>query len=513
MKWKMQISKRVIELISLIYIYISLLIFLWGWCRPLAALVSTAVIFYAVYMLDKENRENNEIIIIDIRAFIFTAIFLLAIGYYAGYGRFTLQTYDWMKHNAIFYDLSNKSWPVYYHNGDEDSMLTYYLGQYMVPGLVGKIVHSGRVAEKVNLIWAVLGLILVDLNVLKVLRIKKTGIQAVTPVLLTFFSCPLVLAQIIQAALNNGGTSFGDFEWFLYAGELKLQYSSNYILITWAFPQAIVMWITVTLWIEHKDKIKHYVAILLPAMFYGILSFLGVIPLALVMAVYTIIKKKNLKASLKNLFSISNILMTATVGFVLLAYYYGNVTGEKPGDIGFKLVDYSGGNIKQYFIFVIVMIGIYTVCLWKNNRKNVIFISSLTELVILPLFTMGLYNDWLLRVSIPALFVFFMLILSFFNDLSEGKIEIKKNGWQAALLVVMLTFGSVYPLRQLGIIFAYDNVFYVESQLEWSTLENFANRADESLGDDIKYNYYSYDIEDNFFYKYLSRKQIDSDAN
>ena len=496
MRWQLRLSKRILELVSLIYIYISLLIFLWGWCRPLITLVSTVVIIYAVYSVDKENRKSDEFIVIDIRALIFTVFFLLVIGYYAGYGRFTLQASDWMKHNAVIYDLVNKSWPVYYHNGSENSMLTYYIGQYLLPALCGKMVHSARFAEKVNFLWCVLGLLLADLNVLKVLRIKKVKVQVLTPVLMSFFASPLALEYIVCQAAG-------------YSDAVKFQYAGNFTLIRWAFPQAIVMWITVTLWIAHRDKIEHYAAILLPSMLYGILSFLGIIPLALVMAIYTIVKEKDIKVSLKSLFSISNILMTATVGFVLLAYYYGNVTGEKPDEIGFHLIDFSFLNLKQYFISMICMVGIYAACLWKKNQKNIFFISALAELIILPLFVMGANNDLVSRASIPALFIFFMLTLSSFNDLFEEKSELKKNTWQTCLLVITLTYGLVDPLHQLGVVIAYDNILYVDSPLEWTTLEDFANREDPSVQNDLKYNYYSYDIEDNFFYKHLSRKQMD----
>ncbi len=76
------------------------------------------------------------------------------------------QAGDWAKHNAILYDLVNRRWPVLYTNVKEHSMLTYYIGQYMVAALVGKVTHSTRIAEIVLYIWNMIGLVLVLFNLL-----------------------------------------------------------------------------------------------------------------------------------------------------------------------------------------------------------------------------------------------------------------------------------------------------------------------------------------------------------
>ena len=59
-----------------------------------------------------------------------------------GFGGFAPQKSDWGKHNAILNDLVTRSWPVYYKNDNEISMLVYYLAQYLVPALAGKIFNS-----------------------------------------------------------------------------------------------------------------------------------------------------------------------------------------------------------------------------------------------------------------------------------------------------------------------------------------------------------------------------------
>lgn len=41
----------------------------------------------------------------------------------------------------------------------------------------------------------------------------------------------------------------------------------------------------------------------------------------------------------------------------------------------------------------------------------------------------------------------------------------------------------------------------------YGTLEQLADPFNEDIQDDWKYNYYTYDLENNFFYKYLARRK------
>ena len=54
-------------------------------------------------------------------------------------GVFDIENYDWDKHRAVWLHLSRDDWPVYFTTYFElPLILRYYLGYYMVPGLLGK---------------------------------------------------------------------------------------------------------------------------------------------------------------------------------------------------------------------------------------------------------------------------------------------------------------------------------------------------------------------------------------
>lgn len=73
-------------------------------------------------------------------------LFLMLISLFlvllSGNGEAGLQTYDHFKHNLIFADLVKYDWPVFYRS--EIEHLNYYLGYYLVPAWIGKIlgIHS-----------------------------------------------------------------------------------------------------------------------------------------------------------------------------------------------------------------------------------------------------------------------------------------------------------------------------------------------------------------------------------
>ena len=46
------------------------------------------------------------------------------------------------------------------------------------------------------------------------------------------------------------------------------QYKSNMTCMRWIMPQTICIWLIMTMWWDNKEKYRHYVALMLPAMLY-----------------------------------------------------------------------------------------------------------------------------------------------------------------------------------------------------------------------------------------------------
>ena len=140
--------------------------------------------------------------------------------------------------------------------------------------------------------------------------------------------------------------------------------------------------------------------------------------------------------------------------------------------------------------------------------------------MILPFFTMGLYNDLVMRCSVPALFVLCLASISYISDFVEHIKERKsKMGvYRFIAFVVVLCSGLSTPLVYLHNETTYAVALIKHKYHIWdryspsgefavyeNSLEKYANRYDPNISDDLKYNYYSYDIDENLFYKYVAR--------
>lgn len=215
---------------------------------------------------------------------------------------------------------------------------------------------------------------------------------------------------------------------------------------------------------------------------------------------------KSIDLWFRKIFSRCNLLTIFTLGTVLAFYFYGNVFSKKPDSIGFHVQKY-GAYRYDYLVFVVVMVWLYSLCIWYDNMKNELFYLSLTTLTILPLFNMGMCNDLVMRCSIPSLFVLMCLVIRFLNNYMSWSLlkDISVPIFVKMLpfvVCVLLLMGSYYPWKLIKwSTCSGDNA-------AWETMEIFANRH-LGNGADVTFNYYSYDIDSNLFYKFFARKKMD----
>lgn len=157
---KIRINGTGMLVASMGYMYISVIIFLLGWVKPIFSIPTTIILLIAIYKYIKEKSEKlKEIkpIYVSVKMLLLVLVIVCIFGWLFGWTGRSKQTADWEKHNGVLADLTKKEWPVYYENNGRKSMLTYYLGQYMVPTVVGKLFSSVKIAQYFNGIWAMIG--------------------------------------------------------------------------------------------------------------------------------------------------------------------------------------------------------------------------------------------------------------------------------------------------------------------------------------------------------------------
>ncbi len=527
---------------AILYIYIPFFIFMVGFTRPLVwIVVLTGVSFVLLRVFSAIKQQEFAINEINVKpAVIVTGvIFLLIVGYFACWGRWVKQPFDWYKHNAVLKDLVGRPWPVYYKNGDERSMLTYYVGQYMVPALIGKGLNSYRIAEIMIYVWNEIGLIMVWLYFLVYMKDTKALTQLFGLFCLIFFHTPQSLAEII-AYLFAGVDNLFKNSFTLYNDEIIIQYSGNFGILKWVFPQVIVPWLVIIIFLNNKDKIKFYLTYMLPMLLFAVFPLVGMIPLAVGYYIYSCFRAKTAKR-VKEVFSKENILSVFFVGVPLILYYYGNVFSPKPERVSFRFLHY-GEHFDIFLIFIFCNIVIYSICIWGENKKNPLYYISVVYLLVLPLFSMGYYNDLVMRTSIPALFVLMVLVCKYIaghvqqfwkslKEIKKGKPRIRELTFIISFVILIGVFVNAiqYQLIMFDSRIFNEDYTSVAEEKTYGTLEYFANRelavlneqgqrelleitfSDISnisfpIDEDLVFNYFSYDIDNNFFCNRLAKR-------
>lgn len=507
---KISINRDTLLYITLLYLYLPVVIFFYTWLKvwiaiPMMIICVWILYRFSVHLYQMNEEEKLPQIKIHIGLVAASLLLMLLWGYYMGWSGGAPQAADWSKHNAVLRDLINYEWPVYYHAA-EPAMLTYYIGQYIIPAFAGKLCGSFEAAQIVMYVWNCLGIVIIVYWLFLVTGAATFKKQLLAVCIFMFFGGLLPVAQIILTQWKGYpiGSQF-DIVHFLNIDEYLLQYRNNLTNMRWTFPQCSAAWICILLFMHyHKCKI-YYAAILFPGMLFGTMAFLGLVLIAAADVIVDFILSKSKKSMLRELFSIENLLMILLPGGILLAYLSGNVFSEKPAEIGLSFVHYSGKNILVYLVFCICSFGVYAACIFKAYRKQPLFIIILILLCVFPFMKMGVWNDLCMNISTPAFFVLMIYVLKYIFEHAAKWNEKFTMGILAASLFI----GALYPIMELyGCI--RDNEWGIKQMQDVDySLAQYADRDQEEIALDQKYNYYTYDPQEHFFIKYLARRRYE----
>ena len=130
-----------LKILKYLYLIIPIICFFVGWLKPIVSiplsilLLGTIILFFlknkgTTEIIDETEKDNHCFIDSTSIALIFLTVLLICIT--AGQGNVFYQSEDWHWRNAIFRDLINIKWPVYYEQ--LDASLTYYRGHYSKEG-------------------------------------------------------------------------------------------------------------------------------------------------------------------------------------------------------------------------------------------------------------------------------------------------------------------------------------------------------------------------------------------
>lgn len=493
---------------AILYIAIPVLIFLLGWTRPAVYIPAGAIFLISLFFLMRNRPEA-----IDFR--IGRKQILLAAGcililaawlYFSGIGGFSFQNSDYTYRNAIFRDLIEKKWPVTYTFETSDAtnlsgvnalphhaMMVYYIAFWLPASLAGKL-FGWYGANAFLFFWTFAGLLLVVYFLFRTLR--RISIRSV--LILIFFSGLDVLGYLWA----SGGVLPGltdHIEW--WSG--YYQYSSDTTLLYWVFNQTIVFWLTMLLLMNIKNS-KSLFFLYSLLLLYGPFPFLGMLPFVLWKAYQGFpLKAENpgrnpfarfliwFGAGVRRALSFENIAGGITVLAIVYLYFQSNVSGGRK--MGISQV-YS-----SYPVFLLFEAGLYLVFLSVVYFRKPVFWICAASFLLIPLYQVGVGQDFCMRVSIPALFAMQLMIQK--ELLGKDKVErsaLTRHDRRllAVILTVMLVIGSVVPVQEMS-----RSIWYTAHGTTWSDSLKSLQKAGVSSTNFVG------TTDGNFFYRYMARRE------
>ena len=232
------------------------------------------------------------------------------------------------------------------------------------------------------------------------------------------------------------------------------------------------------------------------------------------------LKAKQGKEFAKEVFSISNICSILFIFPVVATFLTSNtyMSSQDSGDPVFLPPTWCYENYVLYILFLLIEFGIYALLIAKPNKKNYLYYVTVVQLILYPLFNVGIHSDLTMRASIPAVFLMYVFCYQYIlnNPVlapEEGDTKAKKQSISSRLniltvmLILCLIIGTVTP----GVEFA-RGINRVKERGINDHLTDYVGTLDQDTNgapyesDWPPTNFVALDYEDILFFKYFARR-------
>ncbi len=429
------------------YLLVPFLIFCIGYLRAGYALIILVALTWLTVKFWNFSAEKMKSAFPPRADLLGGTLIILAWVLLSGIGGFAFQNPDFHGRNAIFRDLVQMDWPVFYSSvgGTNDYALAYYLGYWLPAALVGKIA-GWTVANIALALWTIFGLILVGIFIRQL-----SGLSFTAGILLfIFFSGMDVIGVIFQQ--NAGLITYPGIwppiqhlEWW----NEFFQFSSFTTQLFWVFNQAIPVWVALGL-IFHKRNINLMMVVFALSFFLAPLPAIGLSPILLTLVVQDFnawrakrVKHQGLKDWTLEIRDwvrcqvcpgcLLGSLLIIAVAFL---FYATNTSVTE-----WQLFNLNGSSAVIFLLFTILeWLILWLLVFEKNKTQPWVYIIALT-LLLTPLIRLSGLDIIGRRVTIPALFLLFLLVAQ----------ALRNKGYRhRAVLILILIIGAFTPLYEIN---------------------------------------------------------------
>ena len=493
------------------YIICPILIFLIFWVKlPIAFVCCGLIILFWKKLISGIEPCKEISITTNIRFWLIALVIIAMWVLFSGIGGFSYQTGDFYGRNPMFRDLYNYAWPVYYDLSIEPPLVQkytgnaatascgYYFSWWLPVASCSKVllrlnVNKAIVDSISNILlylWAVLGLFLVVYCLVRLLKKYSYWILS-TLILFGGFDFLIYCLNNKQIPHNT------HIEWWA----TLFQYTDNTAQLYWAFNQAIPIWLIIAFLLLIKNN-KYMAGWTALGFAYSPFATLGLVPIVIA-ALFNQDKGKILH-KLKNAVSAYNICIPIIMLVIFGSFYMQIVSGASLYS-GFIFALYPElKTFTVYILFLFVEFLIYFIALGKIAKHYRFYWVVLFELLLIPLYRMGKFNDFSMRVSIPALFILMVLCLQrLFDAEASGDAKNKR------IIIICLCLGYLTSCTEIQrnltmtLMTPEENYLrnnvYSFGNIEWENEDYIYLHVNQYMSLDKDY-------KNSFFYKYLAQE-------
>jgi len=414
-------------LISWVYLAVPSAIFFLGWIRPEISIPLLGILLFSTYRIIKiywaPVTKVNILGFLSRKDVVLICLFSMIITAASGAGYILPQNTDWLKHNAVLYDLVKFPWPfgyTYPHIGETVS-LSYYLAWYIVPALFGKIFGLGG-ALIVQYVWTAIGISLVMVHV-SCLFDTKRSLYAI----IAFIITPVSTLLFVQQYIN-----FVNLAFFSNLSSLSLT-PGPWIATTLISVILIRM-------IGGQSSIILALAWATLGIFWGPIGLLGLTP-SLILISYESLKNRKLFTHLKL------IVLVCSISFIFAMLFRSNIFNIQYRQLFLKFV--FPATTTQWISYIVhFSANILLSCIllyfskkYLPPRYYLLGLLNIAWMTIISFIQYGVFNDLVTRGSMASVFqigIFVTILL----------IKAKKYRFILAVFTAFMLFQNIQGAYQ-----------------------------------------------------------------
>lgn len=322
----------------------------------------------------------------------------------------------WTRHYATINLLTESTWPPVTELDGEKYFLRYYLSWFMLPVLSAKILGSQFITAATFIFTAVSLLVAMLLIFSNLHKVQHLFVAALVFLFFSGF-------DIAGAYLTGYTDPFSPHWLHWWAGERVLAILPNIAHLQYAAQHAIAAFLSTGLFLNNRHyAVKWGALIIVSTTMWSAFCAIGLLPIA----AYTLFKE-----GWKTAVTPQNFLAAPLLAIVSVLYLT-QEAGQVTYAFTWSISNFSFYSFLLFLFFEFLLILAVFYYFMKEERPLItIFAVFLT---VFCAFKIGLWNDLLLRVSMPAICIMSIWML---------KCILLHKGWSREFFIVYLLVGTL----------------------------------------------------------------------